>query len=111
VAIVNAAVTGPRDRTDDRRYAPANAFAQRFDVDLFDFANKPKIDRLVLVILLRELPAAKNIRAGEAAGFASGILNGIHDFRIDLARQNSIDDFNRCLISSPMATNKLRFNS
>ena len=106
VAIVERAVVPTRRRTDHRRDAAANAFAQRLDVDFVNFAHKTKIDRPARLVVRRKFPAPKNFRAGETARLPAEFFDRCHDFRIDLAGKNVVDQLDRGRIGHALALQK-----
>src|ERR1039458_9121523 len=109
VAIVDLAVIAAGRRTNHRSNAAPDAFAQRLDIHLAHFSDKTEIEWFSIYIEWTKFSAPENLRAGKPAGFTAEALNRLRDFRIDLARQYSVDNFRGGGVGYAVALHKFSF--
>src|ERR1700731_398568 len=111
VAIVNLAVITKRCRTHYRRDAASNAFAQWLHIDVANFADESKIDISSILIFRSKLTAPKDIGASETARFPAEILDRLHNFRINFAREHTIDNFRAGGVGYAIAVHEFGFHT
>ena len=113
VAVVNFSVLAARGRADDRCVAAPDAFLERRDVDLDDFADVADVNFLagIFLVVEKQFFALENVRAGKTHGLAAQRIDGVDDFGIDFARQNIIHDFHRGFVGDALALDKIRLQS
>ena len=100
IHVVGLAVIALGHRGNHRDVAVGDLLLDQFHLNLGDFADEPKVDRVAVVVGV-QLLADEDAVAGQTLGLALARCDGLADVAVDDLVEGPLDDRDRGLVGDP----------